>query len=281
MFDQRAAAAAVITHRQRVIAARGRSAQAAGLAWRAIMPATRPGDQQLAGLERQWLDVVQPTIDSAVAITAAESALYVAAIAAAAGTQVSATTDTSEAIGLASTRVAITAAIVTLHARLALGVEWAQARVSGEASARRAATTTVVKVADRTANLQAKRSGKFRGWRRITSANPCGACLAGATREVRDIDEPIGFHLGCRCTRLFVPDRVVDSELAWLPTGQQLFERLDAAQQDALFHGRGGKAKADLIRSGKVPLDALIRTSHGQAAEQTLDELEAIARANG
>lgn len=94
------------------------------------------------------------------------------------------------------------------------------------------------------------------GWRRATAPNPCGACLALADGNVHDADDPIRVHWHCRCVTEPVVIGVRDVHRR--PTGQTIFDALSREQQAALFAGRGGDEKADLIRSGAVPLAALV-----------------------
>lgn len=97
------------------------------------------------------------------------------------------------------------------------------------------------------------------GWVRVTSPRPCGACLARA-----GVFEPdsvsIDVHAACQCTAepvvKDVPDRFPR------PTGQQIFDRMTPAEQDALFAGRGGADKAELVRSGAIPLSDLATVQH-------------------
>lgn len=98
---------------------------------------------------------------------------------------------------------------------------------------------------------------RIEGWRRVVSGRPCGACLAQADGRVHAPADPFNRHGHCRCLREAVlrgvPERVIR------PTGREVFDSLSPAEQDALFHGRGGVEKADLVRSGAVPLDALVK----------------------
>jgi len=276
-IDQQRAAGAVTTHRNRLIATRQRAAIAAAGIWQALIPADEPTTHaQLVALESQWLDTATTTAQAAAIVAVEDSRAYVQELAAAAGINIQ-----PERIAQPSStaRRSLIQAIITLRARLEVGDDWKRARTIAEGRARRQASTTIVQASDRSANLAAKASGTFTGWRRITGAQPCGACLAAATATIQPLDEPLGFHLGCRCSRIFLPNGVHPDELSWIPTGQQRFDALTTDQQNALFQGRGGADKAELIRTGKVPLEALIRESHGQAAEQTLDELRLIAKA--
>lgn len=108
------------------------------------------------------------------------------------------------------------------------------------------------------------------GWRRATSGAPCGACLAAATGAIRDTDEVPEAHTHCQCVAEPVVSGVSDAHPR--PTGQQIFDGLTTEQQDRLFHGHGGAEKADLIRSGQVPLSRLISTSEMATADGQITE---------
>ncbi len=94
------------------------------------------------------------------------------------------------------------------------------------------------------------------GYRRATSSNPCGACLAAATGAIQETATTLEPHTHCRCTKEPVIKGV--RERYFRPTGQEMFDRMTPAEQDALFHGRGGAEKAELLRSGEITLDDLL-----------------------
>lgn len=108
------------------------------------------------------------------------------------------------------------------------------------------------------------------GWRRVTGSAPCGACLAEATGDVMDPSEDLGVHPFCSCTKEPVIADVPDD--VQRPTGQDLFDSMSDQEQDDLFAGRGGSDKADLIRSGDVPLSALITHSDQVSGQTVLTE---------
>ena len=95
-----------------------------------------------------------------------------------------------------------------------------------------------------------------KGKRRVTSANACGACLALADGRVMEAWEQLLVHGHCRC----VTEPVVQGvrERITRPTGRDIFDAKSPAAQAALFHGRGGAEKAELLRSGAVPFSALV-----------------------
>jgi hypothetical protein len=92
--------------------------------------------------------------------------------------------------------------------------------------------------------------------RRVTSGNCCGACLASAGERVNP-GAGRQTHGGCRCT--WEPVLAGVPERFRRPTGEEIFGAMSTTEQDALFRGRGGAEKAELIRSGSVPLSALVK----------------------
>lgn len=96
------------------------------------------------------------------------------------------------------------------------------------------------------------------GWRRVTSSDACGVCLAAATGAIQSDSELLLCHDSCRCCKEPVVRGVAEN--VGRPTGTQIFDEMSTDEQDALFSGRGGAAKADLIRSGDVALADLIQT---------------------
>lgn len=120
----------------------------------------------------------------------------------------------------------------------------------------RASRTEIVEAARASLADLMDRSNVIRGWRRVTSADPCGACLALADGTVHDADELPEMHGHCRCTAEPVVRGVRDT--VQRPTGEQMWEQLTEQQQNRLFAGRGGADKAELIRSGHVHLNDLV-----------------------
>lgn len=108
------------------------------------------------------------------------------------------------------------------------------------------------------------------GWLRVTGPAPCGACIAAATGAIRSTDEVPEAHTYCQCVAEPVVRGVRDAHPR--PTGQELFDALTPAEQDALFAGRGGAAKADLIRSGRAPLSSLIERTPMAAGPAQITE---------
>lgn len=107
------------------------------------------------------------------------------------------------------------------------------------------------------------------GWRRV-SGGGCGACLAAATGAIQADDETLPVHDHCQCSKEPVVRGVRERVLR--PSGEEIFHRMTASQQDALFAGRGGAEKADLIRSGQVPFQSLIEHQHMDAIPDVITE---------
>jgi len=162
--------------------------------------------------------------------------------------------------GMASALVAVRVALA--HQRPA-----AHALQAGLVRARGMASANVSQAAREQLSDAIQADDRVAGWRRATSGSPCGACLAAATGAVRaDSDVPEA-HTHCQC----VAEPVVRGvrERAHRPTGQELFDAMTPADQDALFAGRGGAEKAELIRTGQVQLrDLLDRSGMAATADQ-------------
>ena len=108
------------------------------------------------------------------------------------------------------------------------------------------------------------------GYRRVTSANACGACLAAATGAIHDSDVTLDVHGHCRCSHEPVVRGARDRFRR--PTGREIFDAKTPEEQDALFTGRGGAEKAELIRSGAVAFDALITRSPMATVDDAITE---------
>lgn len=110
-------------------------------------------------------------------------------------------------------------------------------------------------------------SPHVRGWRRVTGLAPCGACIAAATGAIQDTEETMLVHPHCSCSK--EPVVAGAGDRVRRPTGSEMFHSMSETQQNDLFAGRGGEAKADLIRSGQASLSDLI-TQNDQASGQTI-----------
>lgn len=128
--------------------------------------------------------------------------------------------------------------------------------------------------------------GAVTGWERVVGDEACGACLALAGGVQPDGDLP-EVHDNCSCTAEPVAGDGPPGDPR--PTGEELFDRLDDREQAARFAGRGGEAKAALVRRGPdgtrpVPFRELAQR-HPQAVrapvvtERPLADLAAKAKA--
>lgn len=169
-------------------------------------------------------------------------------------------------------------AIITLRAALAAGRPPAEAARMGLNVAMRTTSTQLLTTARSALSGAMVVDERIVGFRRVTSGNACGACLAAATGAIQPSSTTMPAHPHCRC----IKEPVVRdaTERFRRPTGSEIFLAKSTAEQDALFAGRGGAAKADLIRSGEVPLEALITAAPGRAhviSETPLADLKALA----
>lgn len=160
-------------------------------------------------------------------------------------------------------------ALFTVKRFLAAGKTFDEASAAGRARALRNVEVEASGAARGALDEAIEREPRVKGWRRVTSRRPCGACLASASGVVHKPRERLSSHPHCSCTKEPVVDGV--RETIRRPTGRELFDRMAPAQQDGLFAGRGGKDKAELVRSGAVDLDDLV--SHER---QVLDGRPAI-----
>jgi hypothetical protein len=106
------------------------------------------------------------------------------------------------------------------------------------------------------------------GWRRVASANACGACLGAATGAIHESAIPLRVHGFCRCIKEAVVAGV--DERHPRPTARETWASMTKREQNALFAGRGGADKAELIRSGRVDLEDLV---HHQPMATVADEI--------
>lgn len=150
---------------------------------------------------------------------------------------------------------ALTTPLLTVKMALARG-DSGQALQLGLHRAARAISGEVMGAPRRALHDLMEESSQVKGKRRVTSANACGACLALADGQVMDLGEHLRVHGHCRC----ITEPVVKGvrERVWRPTGRQSFDAMTPEEQAALFHGRGGAEKAELLRSGAVPFAALV-----------------------
>lgn len=167
----------------------------------------------------------------------------------------------------------VDAALATVPAvllwRLGRGDGRPTALASGVVRSQRVTRTAVMGAARSAQAETMTRESVVVGWRRVTSAKPCGACLGLATGQVESKRRPVKVHDSCRCTAEPVLRNVV--EPLRRPSGQQLFDRLDPEAQDALFAGTGGAAKAAIVRERGVSV--LVDERGGRSTEKRLVDL--------
>lgn len=154
-----------------------------------------------------------------------------------------------------SIRRALEPPIYTFKLAILKNVAVPIAQKLGSARARRIATTMIAHAGREAMTDLMTASPYIDGWIRVARGTACGACLALADGRVHDPDQPFRGHPHCRCVQ--EPVLTGDRGRVSRPTGQQIFNSKSKAEQDALFEGRGGAAKADLIRGG-MPLTDLV-----------------------
>lgn len=147
--------------------------------------------------------------------------------------------------------------------------------LSGMARAVKATRSAVMESSRRALADMMRDDPRVVGARRVTRGT-CGACLALAGERV-DEGQPLDSHPNCAC----VPEPVIRGvrETVHRPTGEQMWDAMSVAEQNRFFVGRGGEAKAELIRAGVVTLASLVARSrgpdgHGQITEAPLDDVE-------
>lgn len=166
---------------------------------------------------------------------------------------------------------ALTGGIITTRMALRGGKTFDQASAMGFARSGRVIGAATLFAGRSAVGALMMAMDNVNGYQRALGDNPCGACMALADGTVLPADVDMEIHDNCRC----VPEPVmngVNADRFARPTGQQLFDRLDPGQQDALFAGRGGAAKADLIRSGAVPIGALLAHVHQEYGPDQITE---------
>lgn len=155
-----------------------------------------------------------------------------------------------QAIDGRSLRSLLAPTLFTVKRGIGEGRPFDEASSLGRARALRDATTQVDDAGDQALDDVLEERDEIRGWRRVASGGACGACLASMTGAVHETARLLERHPHCRCTKEPVVAGVDDRIRR--PTGAEMFERLSTEEQNRLFAGRGGEAKAELIRSGAV-----------------------------
>lgn len=147
----------------------------------------------------------------------------------------------------------------TVRLSRAQGVAAAAALTRGLARAERLTATEVLAASRSTLDDLITSEDRVVGWRRTTSATACVACLGSATGAIQRDAEVLEAHEHCRCTKEPVVRGV--RETARRPTGEDIFDDLTPAQQDALFAGNGGGDIAELLRTGQLSLADTVATA--------------------
>jgi hypothetical protein len=169
---------------------------------------------------------------------------------------------------------ALVPTVITVKQAIAAGQDRSQAGQQGlHQAVRLAGAETLATPRAALTDLMAS-DDRITGWRRVTSGG-CGACIAAAAHPY-SAHEPMKVHDGCKCTSEPVVRDIPDH--APRPNGHEIFDAMTTPEQDTLL----GAEKAQLIRSGQVPLTALIATSPMAAlpdaiTEAPLEALQALA----
>lgn len=152
---------------------------------------------------------------------------------------------------------ALLPAKLSLKLALAQGFPVPTAVGFGVARVARIAATTVAAAGRGALSEIMQTRSDIRGWTRVSESDACGACLALTDNAILDPSEDLSEHPNCNCTAEPVVAGV--EQRYERPTGQEVFDSKSESEQDALFTGRGGADKAQLIRDG-LPLRDLIVT---------------------
>lgn len=146
---------------------------------------------------------------------------------------------------------ALRAGVITTKQAIGDGREASVALALGLQRVARNASEDVMHTVRATLDDAITSDERVAGWRRVTSGG-CGACLAAATGAIQHTAEVLRVHPHCHCSKEPVVAHV--EEAIHRPTGGEIFRAMPAEQQDQLL----GPEKAHLVRSGDVPLHALV-----------------------
>ena len=252
---------------------------AAARAWDVVPP------DDFDGGYRRWLGIIVPYAQAQQrAVIAASNAYLAAFVAAETGSRAQVDEAPLDAGDETHTGAPWEKALVPAVIAAKIAVRQGQApELALRAGVRQAMftlSTEITSAADVAASVAMSGTDRVVGWRRVPSGSACGGCLAACTGAIQESDALIPRHQHCRCHKEPV---VRDARERYRrPTGEEMFQRMSRARQDALFAGRGGAAKADLVRAGDVPFaDLAHRTPRGSLgdtiAETPLSTLQARA----
>ena len=243
-------------YRSRLLASRQATAQLVASAWLAHLD---PSDLDTS--YARWLRQAVVTVENAKRQGVYLSDAYLAAFIAAEtgsetrprGLQPDPYLDTVDGRSLTQ---ALATPLFTVKASIAVGRSVSEALRLGQARATRIVAVEVLDAPRRALGDLMVEERRVVGKVRVVSANACGACLALAT-GVEDPEAAHRTHAHCRC--VWEPVIRGVRERYRRPTGREVFDALTPEEQARLFAGRGGAKKADLVRSGAVPFDALAK----------------------
>jgi hypothetical protein len=266
-------------YRTRMVALRTQAATVAKRSWGIVTL------DDLDGTVRQWAQVTGLAVANGQLAAATLTNLYLAAyVASETGKPTApAGVDLSKYEGKTEDGRPVTDLLVgagiAVKVSLGYGNNANAALAAGLARGMRGATNQVLAAGRTSMDELTQADSKIIGWRRVAAGNACGVCLGAATGAIQADSEVLLCHDSCRCTKEPVIAGARDTVTR--PTGTDVFHDMTAAQQDALFAATGGKAKADLIRSGDVALADLARTVPQVSRPDQLVEapLEALATA--
>lgn len=245
-------------YRARLVSLRTQAAAVAKKAW----PIVSLDD--LDGTVRQWAQVTGLTVARGQLAAATLTNLYLAAyVAAETGRPAEPSgVDLSEYEGKTEDGRPVTDLLVgagiAVKVALGYGHNGNVALAAGLARGMRGASGQVLAAGRTAMDDMTRADSQIVGWRRVASGNACGVCLGAATGAIQSDEQVLLCHDSCRCTKEPVIRGVRDT--VQRPTGTEVFDDLSPAEQDAVFAGTGGAAKADLIRSGQIGLADLART---------------------
>jgi hypothetical protein len=239
-------------YRARLLTIRQQAVAASVTRWQQISA------RDLNGTFEQWSTTAALVLERAQALGAGFSGAYLAGYVSAELGRPTSTqpVDTARYAGSDSSGQplvkAFAGALITTKIALAQGRNEAEALRMGRNRAVRVVATESLAAPRAALHDLMTLDEQIKGWRRVTAAGACGACLASATGAVERKGDVLRNHRFCRCQAEPVVDGV--RETIHRPTGRETFDALTPTEQDLLL----GSEKASLIRSGAVPFDALI-----------------------
>lgn len=123
----------------------------------------------------------------------------------------------------------------------------------GAFSVTRFATTEVVDASRHELQQQMESSEQIEGWRWNAAGSACGFCAAKDDGAIYRPTSVLIGHAGCSCVQEIVVRDVEETIIR--PTGKEVFESMSKEQQNQRF----GEPKAELLRSGRITFDDLVK----------------------